>query len=71
VENYERHGAAASLTGPLVRGDVETIRKHIRALRRVPQALEVYLALARAATRSLPVKNRREIQLLLRNGERA
>jgi predicted short-subunit dehydrogenase-like oxidoreductase (DUF2520 family) len=71
VENYERHGAAASLTGPLVRGDVETIRKHIRALRRVPQALEVYPALARAATRSLPVKNRREIQLLLRNGERS
>jgi predicted short-subunit dehydrogenase-like oxidoreductase (DUF2520 family) len=66
VENYLARGAAASLTGPLARGDVATLRRHIRALSRVPEAREAYLALARTAIRILPVKNRAELKRLLK-----
>jgi predicted short-subunit dehydrogenase-like oxidoreductase (DUF2520 family) len=66
VENYLEHGAAASLTGPLARGDVDTIRKHLQALRRVPEAREAYLALARTAIQMLPIRNRAELKRLLR-----
>ena len=38
-----------ALTGPIVRGDVETVGKHVRALERRGQALDVYRALSAAA----------------------
>jgi len=46
---YARHGARA-WTGPLERGDVDTVRRHLRGLRRLPpHYAETYRALARAA----------------------
>jgi predicted short-subunit dehydrogenase-like oxidoreductase (DUF2520 family) len=66
LENYSRLGPAASFSGPLVRGDVETVAKHLAVLKKLPGAREVYVALARAALRGLPVKNRDEMEHLLR-----
>lgn len=66
LRNYLEHGAAAAFSGPLVRGDVATIRQHLRALRTVPKAREVYLALAKMAVRELPVKNREAMERELR-----
>jgi len=66
VQNYFERGAAASLTGPLARGDIATLRKHIHALGRVPEAREVYFALAGAATNMLPVKQRSALKELLK-----
>lgn len=46
--NAEAMGIAPALTGPLVRGDVGTVRGHLDALRRLaPGALELYVAAAR------------------------
>ncbi|HXE74071.1 MAG TPA: Rossmann-like and DUF2520 domain-containing protein [Candidatus Xenobia bacterium] len=46
---YARHGARA-WTGPLARGDVDTVRRHLAELRKLPpQYGETYRALARAA----------------------
>jgi predicted short-subunit dehydrogenase-like oxidoreductase (DUF2520 family) len=48
VENANRLGADRALTGPIVRGDAGTIRKHLAALTaRAPHLLEVYVANAR------------------------
>lgn len=48
LANVERLGIPQALTGPIVRGDVETITGHIAALRqRAPELLELYLHLAR------------------------
>jgi predicted short-subunit dehydrogenase-like oxidoreductase (DUF2520 family) len=58
LENYLQHGPAAAFSGPLVRGDVATVRTHLTALGRVPEARDAYLALARAAVKFLPVKHR-------------
>ncbi|MGA8541144.1 MAG: Rossmann-like and DUF2520 domain-containing protein [Terriglobales bacterium] len=65
LENYSRLGPAQSFSGPLVRGDAETVAKHLAALKKHPGAREVYVALARAALRNLPVKNRAEMERLL------
>lgn len=66
LENYIEGGAAAAFSGPLVRGDAGTIRKHLDVLRAVPGARESYLVLARAALANLPVGNRRVLKRLLR-----
>jgi len=66
VRNYVQRGTAAAFSGPLVRGDVTTIRAHLASLGRVPGAFEVYKELVRSAIRNLPVGNRREIEKLLR-----
>ena len=68
VLNYAAHGAAASFSGPIVRGDVETVKKHLGALSMLPQAKEVYLALARAALTNLPGKNAEAMRRTLVGG---
>jgi predicted short-subunit dehydrogenase-like oxidoreductase (DUF2520 family) len=60
LENYFAKGAAASFSGPLVRGDVKTIGKHMRAVNKLPER-ELYRALVHEATRTLPVKRAKEI----------
>ncbi len=65
LANYSRFGPAHSFSGPLIRGDAETVAKHLAVLKSHPEAREVYVALARAALRGLPVKNREELGRLL------
>jgi predicted short-subunit dehydrogenase-like oxidoreductase (DUF2520 family) len=66
LENYSRLGAGHSFSGPIIRGDAETVAKHLAVLRKHPEVLDVYKALARSALRRLPVKNRKELRQLLR-----
>jgi predicted short-subunit dehydrogenase-like oxidoreductase (DUF2520 family) len=65
VANYEALGPTGAFSGPIVRGDAETVRKHLQALGSVPEAIEVYLALARAALRYLPARNRKKLKQVL------
>ena len=62
IQNYEKLGAAGAFSGPIIRGDVPTVRKHLDALKNMPEAREVYLALARMAMKSLPVGNKKELK---------
>ena len=66
LANYSHLGPSRSFSGPLVRGDAETVAKHLAVLKKHPGAREVYVALARAALRGLPVKNRNGLSRLLR-----
>lgn len=65
IENYSRLGPARSFSGPLIRGDAETVAKHLAVLKNNPGVREVYVALARAALRGLPAKNRAGLSKLL------
>jgi predicted short-subunit dehydrogenase-like oxidoreductase (DUF2520 family) len=65
LRNYLEHGAAAAFSGPLKRGDVQTIRRHLEALGLVSEADEIYRALVKVAVRTLPVKQRTAILKLL------
>ena len=58
VANIGKQGVAASVTGPVVRGDVGTIDLHLAALCNSPPALRVYQALTAA---SLPLAAQRGI----------
>lgn len=59
-------GPGKAFSGPLVRGDVETIKRHLEALRGMTEARKLYKALVSSAIKSeLPVKKRAEIARLL------
>ena len=61
LRNYLQHNAASAFSGPLARGDVATVRRHLTELKKLPEAREVYVALARMALKSLPVKCSKKI----------
>jgi predicted short-subunit dehydrogenase-like oxidoreductase (DUF2520 family) len=49
VANIQRQGTVKALTGPVRRGDVETIKRHLAALGNVPQIEAVYRILGQVA----------------------
>ncbi len=65
LANYAALGPAGAFSGPLVRGDTEVVRMHLKALKKTPAARQVYLALARSALRHLPVGRRKQLQKIL------
>lgn len=71
LDNYRKKDATRAFSGPLMRGDVKTVRRHLVQMKRTPEARAVYLTLARAAVELLPVKNRAALKKELeRNSER-
>jgi predicted short-subunit dehydrogenase-like oxidoreductase (DUF2520 family) len=66
LENYAVLGAANSFSGPLVRGDGTTVRRHLRELRKFPELRDVYSALAKVAVRYLPTEDRRGLRRILK-----
>ena len=48
VDNLDRLGLPAALTGPIERGDISTVEAHLQALQHNPTALSVYAALGKA-----------------------
>jgi predicted short-subunit dehydrogenase-like oxidoreductase (DUF2520 family) len=67
LSNYAALGPASSFSGPLVRGDAATVREHLKALKQTPDAKRIYIALAQSALRRLPVKNRSEMEKVLKS----
>jgi predicted short-subunit dehydrogenase-like oxidoreductase (DUF2520 family) len=65
LRNYEKLGPAGAFSGPIVRGDVETIRAHMKVLAKLPAVKEAYAALARAAVDFLPNRNSKKLASLL------
>jgi len=66
LANYFLTGPADAFSGPIIRGDVATVEKHLRVLEQIPEAKQVYLALANAALKHLPTKNKKQLNRLLR-----
>jgi predicted short-subunit dehydrogenase-like oxidoreductase (DUF2520 family) len=65
IKNYVERGAAAAFSGPIKRGDLNTVLRHLKELTRVPAASEVYRALVKSALMDLPSRNRRRLLSLL------
>ena len=63
--NYANLGAPGSFSGPIRRGDIDTVKKHLNVLRGVPGARDVYVALARVALRDLPANNRTALEKII------
>ena len=66
LSNYVNLGPAAAFSGPLVRGDTGVVRGHLKALKGIPEARAVYVASAKSALRHLPVRNRKQLEKLLK-----
>ena len=49
VENVKARPSAQALTGPIARGDVETVKKHFAALAAMPELRAFSVALSRRA----------------------
>lgn len=65
IANYLERGPAAALSGPIKRGDLNTIRAHLRELKRVPEAEDVYRALVKSALLDLPAGNKEALTKLM------
>jgi predicted short-subunit dehydrogenase-like oxidoreductase (DUF2520 family) len=51
LQDVNKVGTEAALTGPIIRGDVSTVQKHLAVLKNTPQVLEAYKTLGRRALR--------------------
>lgn len=67
IENYAKLGPAKASSGPLMRGDTEIVSRHLEVLKKIPEARDVYLALARSALRYLPVVQRQKLPTILKS----
>lgn len=65
IENCFRSSPRDAFSGPLRRGDVATIRKHLAVLKTKPELLQVYRALSEIALKKLPGSNRHALKKLL------
>jgi predicted short-subunit dehydrogenase-like oxidoreductase (DUF2520 family) len=65
LANYASLDAGAAFSGPIIRGDVDTVKHHLDVLAGAPAARDVYVALARAALLYLPVKKKKELKKML------
>ncbi len=70
LANYASFGAAGAFSGPIVRGDVDTVKRHLGVLRSAGAAREVYLALAASALQYLPARNKRSLKQVLDSSRR-
>lgn len=70
LANYAAFGAAGGFSGPIIRGDVDTVKRHVRVLRGAPVARKVYISLAKAALAYLPGKNKRALRRELKSNRR-
>jgi predicted short-subunit dehydrogenase-like oxidoreductase (DUF2520 family) len=56
LENLKNQGIGSALTGPVIRGDEETIRTHLEALKAYPEIKELY---EKMADRALSIAQKR------------
>ena len=66
LDNYFLRGARKSFSGPIARGDVETIRLHLQALMPHPILAGVYRSLALYAIEALPAPSKKKLRGSLR-----
>lgn len=75
MENVFTHGTESALTGPIQRGDVETVKRHMEALvRATPETRQAYAAVGLrtvpiAVRRGLAAAEARSLQALLRTDQ--
>jgi predicted short-subunit dehydrogenase-like oxidoreductase (DUF2520 family) len=74
VANALELGPAEALTGPIARGDADTVRAHLAALRKAPAAAGLYRAVGLATLEiarraELSGRQARAMEELLRKGE--
>ncbi len=70
LANYAESDAARAFSGPMIRGDIDTVKRHLKMLRRMPVEKGVYASLAQAALVYLPGKNKPSLEKALNSRRR-
>ncbi len=65
LENYRADGAGKSFSGPIARGDAETLGRHMASLKGMPER-DIYAALAGYAIERLPARRRTALRASLK-----
>jgi predicted short-subunit dehydrogenase-like oxidoreductase (DUF2520 family) len=66
LDNFFLRGAGKSFSGPIARGDVQTIHLHLQALKPHPMLAGVYRSLALYAVETLPASGKKRLRASLR-----
>ena len=66
VANFFSESAAQSLSGPVARGDAETVARHLAVLASQPELQEIYRALQSFAVAALPGKQKPALRKVLK-----
>lgn len=70
-QNLTKAAPEAALTGPVARGDVQTVDSQLDALKSHPSVLELYVALARVALELVPPESRSPAHITIEDRLRA
>jgi predicted short-subunit dehydrogenase-like oxidoreductase (DUF2520 family) len=66
LDNFFLRGSGKSFSGPIARGDVQTIDLHLQALKPHPMLAGVYRSLALYALKTLPASGKKKLRSSLR-----
>jgi predicted short-subunit dehydrogenase-like oxidoreductase (DUF2520 family) len=70
VDNFLHEGSAGAFSGPIRRGDLKTVQRHLKELTRVQGTKAIYQVLAIQAVHGLPGKEKKALMKLLTEGWR-
>lgn len=65
IENFLRGGSSAAFSGPIRRGDLKTVQRHLKALKKVQGTGAIYKVLAIQAVHGLPGKEKKAMMRVL------
>ncbi|MCX7994385.1 MAG: DUF2520 domain-containing protein [candidate division WOR-3 bacterium] len=66
INNVEKYGWRNALSGPVVRGDIETVKKHLKILKNDSKLQDVYRSISSLITKYAPPKSREELEKILK-----
>lgn len=66
LNNIEENGMEKGLSGPIARGDIKTIKKHLRILKSEPEILNAYSALSNIIIKYAPGDKQKILKRILR-----
>lgn len=65
ITNVKKYGIKNGLSGPIVRGDIASIKKHLKILKKTPELYRVYRDLSRIIIKYAPSKKQKQLKRIL------
>ncbi len=66
LNNVAKYGVKMGLSGPVIRGDVKTIEKHLKTLRSNPELYDTYRSLSHLIIKYAPVQRQKALKRILK-----
>ncbi len=66
LDNIQKYGVKKGLSGPIVRGDIKTIKKHLETLKDYPEHYGIYCAISRVLIKYAPGKFQKKLKKIFK-----